>query len=306
MTPTRPLRAAYEECERITRQQARNFCYGIRLLPGPKRRALSTVYAFARRVDDIGDGDLSVEEKLRQLKQVRAQLRELSTEADDPVLAALADTGERNPVPLQAFHELIDGCEADVRGRHYTTYDELLDYCRSVAGSIGRLSLGVFGTDDIARDEPRADALGIALQLTNILRDVREDCAAGRVYLPAEDLAAFGVALRPAGTADASARQDGRDAPRGGFPLGSGENAGWDALMRYEIARTEAWYAEGLQLLPALDRSSRACCAAMAGIYHHVLRRIAERPRTVLTRRIALPTWRKADVAVRSLAGMRP
>src|SRR5699024_3719935 len=154
------------------------------------RRALSAVYAFARRIDDIGDGDLSVEEKLRQLKQTRAQLRAPSTEDDDPVLAALADTGERMPVPLQAFHELIDGCEADVRGRRYATYDELLDYCRSVAGSIGRLSLGVFGTDDVARDEPRADALGIALQLTNIRRDVREDWAAGRVYLPTEDLAA--------------------------------------------------------------------------------------------------------------------
>ncbi|MHA6799786.1 phytoene/squalene synthase family protein [Bounagaea algeriensis] len=306
MTPARPLRAAYDECERITRQQARNFSYGIRLLPGPKRRALSAVYAFARRIDDIGDGDLSVEEKLRQLKQTRAQLRAPSTEDDDPVLAALADTGERMPVPLQAFHELIDGCEADVRGRRYATYDELLDYCRSVAGSIGRLSLGVFGTDDVARDEPRADALGIALQLTNILRDVREDWAAGRVYLPTEDLAAFGVVLHPPGVADPSAPSEDRDAARGGFPLGSAQNAGWDALMRYEIARTESWYTEGLQLLPALDRGSRACCAAMAGIYRHVLRRIAERPRTVLTRRIALPTWRKADVAVRSLAGMRP
>ncbi|GAB2751722.1 presqualene diphosphate synthase HpnD [Salinifilum aidingensis] len=309
MTPTDPLRAAYDECERITRQQARNFSYGIRLLPGPKRRALSAVYAFARRIDDIGDGALSVEEKLRQLKQTRAQLRELTTGADDPVLAALADTGERMPVPLEAFHELLDGCEADVRGRPYTTYDELLDYCRSVAGSIGRLSLGVFGTDDVARDAPRADALGIALQLTNILRDVREDCAAGRVYLPDEDLAAFGVVLHPAAAEDSAppgGPRPGGAAGRDGAPLSGVENAGWDALMRYEIARTESWYDEGLQLLPALDRGSRACCAAMAGIYHHVLRRIAERPRTVLTRRTTLPTWRKAEVAARSLVGMRP
>ncbi len=281
------VRDAYQECERITREQARNFSYGIRLLPGPKRRALSAVYAFARRVDDIGDGDLPQEEKLRHLKQARAEVRAADRDAPDPVLVALADAAERLPVPLEAFDELIDGCEADVRGVHYRTFDELLHYCRCVAGSIGRLSLGVFGTDDPDTAGPRADALGVALQLTNILRDVREDLLNGRVYLPAEDLDAFGVRL--------SADEDLVDTPQA-----------WDRLVRFQADRAERWYVEGLRLLPMLDRRSRACCASMAGIYHHLLHRIAADPRSAMRQRTSLSGWRKAGVAARSLAGMTP
>ena len=110
---------------------------------------------------------------------------------------ALADAGRQFPVPLEAFGELIDGCEADVRGTTYTTFDDLRVYCRCVAGSIGRLSLGVFGTRDVATAAPLADALGVALQLTNILRDIREDYQDGRVYLPDEDFKRFGAELSP-------------------------------------------------------------------------------------------------------------
>ena len=203
--------AAYRHCEEITWSQARNFSYGIRLLPPPKRRALSAVYAFARRIDDIGDGELPAEQKLAALEQARASVdlltgggsARLGPDPDDPalradpVLVALADAGHRFPIPLQAFGELIDGCEADVRGTSYPTFEDLRHYCRCVAGSIGRLSLGVFGTPDVAMAEPLADALGVALQLTNILRDIREDYRSGRVYLPAEDFDRFGAALRP-------------------------------------------------------------------------------------------------------------
>ena len=170
-TQATEVRAAYEHCEQVTRTQARNFSYGIRLLPPGKRRALSAVYAFARRVDDIGDGTLPAADKL----------------------AALADAARRHPIPLGAFAELVDGCEADVRGTSYATFGELEHYCRCVAGSIGRLSLGVFGSRDLGTAEPLADALGIALQLTNILRDIREDAERSRIYLPAEDLGRFGV-----------------------------------------------------------------------------------------------------------------
>ena len=151
---------AYAECERITWSQARNFAYGIRLLPPPKRRALAAVYAFARRIDDIGDGDLPAADKAAQLEEARAQVFALvaatgGTLAPDagaarldetaPVLVALADTGTRFAVPLAAFGELIDGCLADVNQASYKTFDDLLWYCRCVAGSIGRLSLGVYG-----------------------------------------------------------------------------------------------------------------------------------------------------------------
>ncbi|MEB3371702.1 presqualene diphosphate synthase HpnD [Saccharopolyspora mangrovi] len=284
--PTR-IRDAYQECERITREQARNFSYGIRLLPGPKRRALSAVYAFARRVDDIGDGDLPSEDKLRELKQCREAVQQASIGSADPVLAALADAASRMPLPMEAFDGLIDGCEADVRGTSYASFDELLHYCRCVAGTIGRLSLGVFGTDDPDTATERADALGVALQLTNILRDVREDQLNGRVYLPAADLAHFGVRLEP----------------------GSGfveDTARWNRLVRFQAARAERWYIEGFRLLPMLDRRSRACCASMAGIYHELLVRIATNPSAAMHQRTSLSGWRKAGVAARSLAGMTP
>ena len=194
---------AYRHCEEITWSQARNFSYGIRLLPPAKRRALAAVYAFARRIDDIGDGTLDPADKLTALADARASVMALARgdgAPGDPVLVALADAGRRFPVPLEAFGELIDGCEADVRGTSYPTFDDLRNYCRCVAGSIGRLSLGVFGTRDVAAAAPLADALGVALQLTNILRDIREDYRDGRVYLPAEDFKRFGTELRPNGS----------------------------------------------------------------------------------------------------------
>lgn len=279
---------AYRVCEDITRTQARNFYYGIRLLPTAKRHALSSVYAFARRVDDIGDGDLATEEKLRNLKQARDDVHGASLQSADPVLRALAHAASVMPIPLAAFDELIEGCEADVRSTTYCTFDELLHYCRCVAGSIGRLSLGVFGAADQATAEKRADALGVALQLTNILRDVREDLSQGRVYLPAEDLDRFGVRLDPVVGEPEASRQS------------------WSELVRFEAERAQRWYDDGLRLLPMLDRRSRACCASMAGIYHELLRRIAADPRTAMQRRMSLPGWQKVGVAARSLAGMAP
>src|SRR6266567_8054139 len=174
---TGDIDAAYALCEQITREQARNFSWGIRLLPAPKRRALSAVYAVARRIDDIGDGDLPAPEKLRQLAIARAGSTAPSEHPDDPVFLALDDAARRLPIPLDAFGELVDGCEMDVTGRSYDDLDQLVEYCRCVAGSIGRLSLGVFnprsagaGTAGAGAAE-LADALGVALQLTNILRD---------------------------------------------------------------------------------------------------------------------------------------
>jgi phytoene synthase len=279
---------AYRICERITGEQARNFSWGIRLLPDVKRKALSAVYAFARRIDDIGDGDLPAEEKVRQLQRARAALAAPDEHPDDPVLVALSDAARRLPIRLDAFGELVDGCEMDVSGRQYAELAELTDYCRCVAGSIGRLSLGVFAPplprEEFARASRLANSLGIALQLTNILRDIREDLGNGRVYLPAKDLELFGVTLQldPDGALDPS---DGALAE----------------LIRFEAARAWGWYDEGFQLLPLLDRRSAACCAAMAGIYRELLQRIAADPRLVFDRRLSLPTAQKARVAARAL-----
>jgi phytoene synthase len=288
-------RAAYRHCEEITWSQARNFSYGIRLLPPAKRRALAAVYAFARRIDDIGDGTLPAPDKLAALGAARASVTALAAgepaPADDMVLMALADAAQRFAVPLSAFGELIDGCEADVRGATYLTFDDLLHYCRCVAGSVGRLSLGVFGTPDAAVAAPLADALGVALQLTNILRDIREDYRSGRVYLPAEDIQRFGCTLLPGGQGEG-----GRGEPE--------DNEKLAELVGFEAERARGWYTTGLQLMPLLDRRSAASAGAMAGIYFRLLEHIAAAPSSVLQRRVSLSTGEKAMVAVRSLAGM--
>ncbi|MBO0831882.1 MAG: presqualene diphosphate synthase HpnD [Actinobacteria bacterium] len=289
--------AAYQACETITRQQAKNFAYGIALLPGDKRRALSAVYALARRIDDIGDGTLPAPDKLAALGEARAAVTALAagTAADaaatgDPVLIALRDAASRFRIPLAAFGELIDGCEADVRGDSYQSFDQLEHYCRCVAGSIGRLSLGVFGSDDQSAAEPLADALGVALQLTNILRDVREDLGNGRVYLPADDLTRFGCALIPAGS---------------GAEGGEGKIDGPMAdLVRFEADRARTWYGKGMQLLPMLDWRSAACTGAMAGIYRRLLEHITASPEKALAARMSLPGREKAVIAIAALSGI--
>ncbi|MFE9884162.1 presqualene diphosphate synthase HpnD [Streptomyces scopuliridis] len=289
-----PVLAAYSYCEAVTGQQARNFAYGIRLLPAEKRQAMSALYALSRRVDDIGDGTLAPEAKQARLDDTRALLdrvRKGAVDEDDtdPVAVALTDAARRFPIPLGGLDELIDGVLMDVRGDTYETWDDLKAYCRCVAGAIGRVSLGVFGTTPGAPGAERAaeyaDTLGLALQLTNILRDVREDAGNGRTYLPSDDLAKFGCS---AGFHSAT-------------PAAGADFAG---LVHFEVRRARALFAEGLRLLPMLDRRSGACVAAMAGIYRRLLDRIERDPEAVLRGRVSLPGHEKAYVAVRGLSGL--
>ncbi|MBV9728087.1 MAG: presqualene diphosphate synthase HpnD [Pseudonocardiales bacterium] len=278
---------AFEVCEAITRTQARNFYYGIRLLRPDKRAALCAVYALARRIDDIGDGDLSQGDKLAALAAVRGSLADLAHPGDDPVLTAVADLVARLPLPLGAFDELVGGVEMDVLGRRYADFDELVEYCQCVAGAVGRLCLAVFGSRPDPRAPEYADALGVALQQINILRDIREDFGIERVYLPQQDLDRFGVQL----TLDdqgALVDSDGRLA----------------ALIRHSAQRARQWYQHGQRLIPLLDRRSAACCTAMSGIYLRLLDRIAEQPRLVFDRRLSLSGWQKAEVAMRALTGL--
>jgi phytoene synthase len=277
------LDQAYDRCEEITRAEARNFSYGIRLLPAPKRRAMSALYAIARRIDDIGDGDDPDATKLVALAGVRKDVAEVSSDpsagGDDPVLVALADASRRYPIPMTALDELIDGCEMDVNGVTYRTFDDLVVYCRRVAGTVGRMSLGVYGCLDPVRGESLADSLGVALQITNILRDIVEDRdTMGRIYLPSDDIERFGCRPDLTGPPEAVA-----------------------ALVSWEAARAVDWYDGGLQLLPMLDRRSRACTAAMAGIYRRLLSTIQRDPTAVLRGRLSLSGPEKALVAVRAL-----
>jgi 15-cis-phytoene synthase len=272
------VETAYRYCETVTRREARNFSYGIRLLPPPRRRALSAVYAFARRVDDIGDGDLPADKKLEELAHARQQVREVANRRDDPVLVALAHAARRLPIPLAAFEELVDGCEADVRGTTYATFDEVVHYCRCVAGSIGRLSLGVFDTTDRAAATPLADALGVALQLTNILRDVQEDADRGRLYLPREFLDAAEVPHDP---------QAALRAP--GLPRVC-ERVAAMAHEHFRAAQTAMRQCDAKAMKPA---------RLMGATYAAILSRLERRGWSRLAERVSLPAWQKLWLALR-------
>jgi phytoene synthase len=288
---------AFDRCESITRTEARNFYYGIRLLRPRKRAALCAVYALARRIDDIGDGELPTPEKLAALARLRAEIASLrdpgAHHGADPVFTAVADLARRSALPVGAFEELVDGVEMDVRGRRYTDFDELVEYCRCVAGAVGRLCLAVFNSRPDPKPDPRAaayaDALGIALQQINILRDIREDLGNGRIYLPQYDLDRFGVQLA---------------LDEQGCLVDTNERL--SKLIRHSAGRAYQWYEHGLRLIPLLDRRSAACCTAMSGIYVRLLDRIVAQPSLVFDRRLSLSGWQKAEVAVWALVGSSP
>jgi phytoene synthase len=263
--------AAYEHCRRIARASGSSFYAGMRLLPPERRAALFAVYALARRIDDVADGDLPQPAKLAELERLRAALADLPRAAD-PVLLALADAARRFPIPLEAFGDLVDGAEMDARGTAYETWPELELYCRRVAGSIGRLALGVFECSDRARGAALADDLGVALQVGNVLRDLTEDRASGRFYLPRADLERFD----------------------GDLPL----------AIAFEAQRGLEWLERGLGLIPLLDRRSAAAVLAMAGKYRVLLERIAADPALALRGRLTLRPWEKGLVLARSLAGV--
>ncbi len=314
MSAAGELDAAYAHCEAVTRAQAANFFYGIRLLARGRRRAMCAAYAFARRVDDIGDGTLPGEEKLQRLDAEGRALAALErggaeVDAGDLVMVALADAYARFQLPRGALGELIEGVRMDVNGVSYESFDELVLYCRRVAGAIGRVCLAIFGLRAGAaaaapEAELLADDLGVALQLTNILRDVREDAENGRVYLPLADLHRFGL-IGPAeeGSAAGTASIAAAIASLGNG-AGAADVQAAAALVRFEADRAQEWFERGLRLTPLLDRRSAACVLAMAGIYRRLLERIAAHPEEAVRRRMSLPAHEKAWVAARGLLGV--
>ncbi len=317
MSSAAQLAQDYARCEAITRRQAANFYYGIRLLPRERRHAMSAVYAFARRIDDIGDGTLAADEKLRLLDDEARALalieaeRPVASEHHDAVLAALADARSRFPPAPGTLGELIEGVRMDVAGVSYESFEDLVLYCRRVAGAIGRVCLAIFGLRDerrgLAHAEARADDLGVALQITNILRDVREDAENGRVYLPAEDLRRFGL-LHDADEGQAvTAARIAALARAAGAPQTRETHAEeleqMAALVRFEAARGREWFARGMTLGPLLDWRSAACLMAMAGIYRRLLDRIEHDPLEAFASRMSLPTHEKALVAARGMLG---
>jgi 15-cis-phytoene synthase len=301
---------AYGECETITREQAANFYYGIRLLSRERRRAMCAAYAFSRQVDDIGDGELDAQQKLARLAERERALAAVGQGAahaaagelgGDGVIVALADACERFPIPVSAFGELIEGVRMDVEGVDYEAFEDLVLYCRRVAGTIGRICLAIFALREPARADAMAEAasladdLGVALQLTNILRDVHEDAQNGRIYLPQEDLRRFGLLDQQTDGPVLAQELSGR--------LGTADAHNVEGLVRFQAARARQWFARGGQLAPLLDRRSAACLLAMAGIYRRLLDRIEAQPLEAMRHRTSLPAHEKAWVAARGMLG---
>jgi squalene synthase HpnC len=266
------LAQSYEECHRIARAAHSNFYYAFFLLPKPKRDALAALYAFMRLVDDVSDEGHELAAKQRGLAKWRAAFDEAVTGnsqvfdgtaamplpseplyGEAEVLPALVDTMQRYKMPARYLHDLISGAEMDLTVQSYSTFDRLREYCYRVAGTVGLTCTHVFGFRD-ARALDLAEKLGLAFQLTNIIRDVHEDYQLGRAYLPEEDLHRYGVSLEDFGRSEAT--------------LGVRE------LLRFEAQRAWQFYEEGAALLGLIDADSCSALWLLVHTYSALLGRI--------------------------------
>jgi phytoene synthase len=274
----------YARCAEITRQASSNFYYAFMLLPPERRRALYAVYAFCRFVDDIADDD-TIKNPAEMLTRWRDELRNVFDGTPvRSVSRALADNIVRFNIPQRYFDEVIDGVEMDLSRRRYETFEELSLYCRRVASAVGLICIEIFGYTNPAT-RVYAEKLGLAFQLTNIIRDVREDAERGRIYLPLEDLRRFGVTEAEL--------------------LGGVYNDRFRALMAFEAERARDYYREAARALPAEDRPSMLSAEAMRLIYSALLEQIVRSDYRVFDRRHRLSTPRKLYLVGRAWAGSR-
>lgn len=278
------LAAAYARCAEVTRRSSSNFYYAFMLLPLERRRALYAVYAFCRFVDDIAD-DGAAKEPQTLLERWRAELEQVyAGTVERPVSRALAANVLRYNIPRRYFEEVIDGVEMDLTRKRYATFAELELYCRRVASAVGLICIEIFGYRN-PQTRVYAEKLGLAFQLTNIIRDVREDAARNRIYLPLEDLVRFGVSEEEI--------------------LQSSQSASFDQLMAFEADRARNYYREALNALPAEDRGSMLAAEGMRLIYSALLERIARSGYRVFERRHRVSTSRKLILVGRAWAGAR-
>lgn len=275
---------SYRYCRDIARKRAKNFYYSFLLLEKAQRNAMCAIYAFMRHCDDLSDDPASSDRaQLQQSIAVwRIQLdRALAGhfDTDDPIWPAFHDSVKRYAIPHRFFHEMIDGITSDIEPRQMQTFDELYRYCYQVASVVGLTVIHIFGFHSV-RALLLAEKCGIAFQLTNIMRDVREDAELGRVYLPAEDLHRFGVSVQQ---------------------LQSGvEDEPFRELMRFEAKRARACYEESAPLLKLIQPKSRRSLWALREIYLRLLARIDKSNYSVLSRRINVPTHTKILLLLRA------
>jgi phytoene synthase len=274
----------YVRCAEITRRASSNFYYAFMLLPPERRRALHAVYAFCRFVDDIADDD-TITQPAEMLERWRGELHNVFAGTPGrPVSRALADNVGRFNIPRRYFDEVIDGVEMDLTRRRYETFSELSLYCRRVASAVGLICIEIFGYTNPAT-RIYAEKLGLAFQLTNIIRDVREDAERGRIYLPLEDLHRFGVTEAQV--------------------LGGAYSDHFRALMAFEAGRAREFYREAALALPPEDRPSMLSAEAMRLIYSALLEQIVRSDYRVFDRRHRLSTPRKLYLVGRAWARSR-
>ena len=276
------LSESYRLCEQIARRTGKNFSYSFIVLPAEKRRAMCAIYAFMRRSDDIADGTGNPVLASAGLKQWRATITAALADGQcaDPILPALVDSVRRYRIEPRYFHELLDGTEMDQAVTRYETFEQLYRYCYHVASVVGLVVLPVFGFQDEKATKIAGEACGIAFQLTNILRDVKEDAQLGRIYLPTEDRQRFGVS-----EADIL---DGNFTP------------GFVKLMEFEAARAHEYYAKAQPLLELIDADSRSTLAIMIGIYGGILDKIERTGYAVFDGRVRLSTRQKLWIVARN------
>ena len=275
---------SYSECRRVARGAASNFYYAFFMLPQAKRDALCALYAFLRLVDDVSDSLGDIAEKQRGLSRWRAALDAAAAgdTAAHPILPAFADTMQRFKIPPRYFHDLISGAEMDLTVGSYATFDRLREYCYRVAGTVGLTCLQVFQYED-PHAPALAEKLGIAFQLTNILRDIPKDFEMGRVYLPDEDLAQFGVRREQLAHGPVTP------------PL--------RAMLAFEAGRAWEFYREGVELIPRVHQNSRAALWALVRIYSRLLRRIEARGYDVFAGRVRVGAPEKTGILLRARLG---
>ena len=289
---------SYDHCRQLARGTARNFYYSFLALPRDRLPGMCALYAFMRVTDDLGDSDEPQAFRAAQLAEWRASLvracetsqSELgqveSRQYDHPVLPALADTVRRYGLPVQYLLDVIDGVEMDLQPVAYDTFARLADYCYHVAGAVGLSCIHLWGFHD-TRALAAAIDCGTAFQLTNILRDVREDAARGRIYLPREDLDRFQLVAGELTTHDPSRdRSDDR----------------FRQLMQFEVSRAREYYARAQALFEYLDRPGKPILETMLRIYGGLLDEIERRDYDVFTRRVELSRWRKIRIVAKTLA----
>ncbi len=267
---------AYQVCHQITKREAKNFYYGFRSLPEPKRYAIYAAYAFCRQCDDAVDTQGSNESKLQALNVARKRLLQCYAGMPaDPVMLALHDAIAHYHIPRSYFEELLEGMAMDVQRSRYQTFQELHSYCYRAASVIGLICLEIFG---YRRPQAKTFAidLGLAMQLTNILRDIKEDGERERIYLPLQELRDFGVSEAGllAGTMTSPMR----------------------ALLRFQVRRARKYFASGIRLLPLLPPHSRMCTAVLQGLYSEILDRIEAANYDVFSKRISLSTLEKTQL----------